>query len=92
MAAGGYQEKVFKSDQEAVTAIRRAVRNANGSMLQAAKLLGVSFRTLSRYVTKLGLRDELKLLKSKDLKVTPLSSDTTDYSALARASLKPSKG
>ena len=57
---GGYQERAFKSDQEAAAAIRQAVRNSNGSILQAAKSLGISFRSMSRYITRLGLRAELR--------------------------------
>jgi hypothetical protein len=63
---GGYQERAFKSDRDAADSIRRAVRDANGSMAVAASILGVSFRTLSRYVTKLGLREELKALGKAD--------------------------
>lgn len=57
---GGYQERAFKSDQEAAAAIRQAVKAANGSILQAAKMLGISFRSMSRYITRLGLRAELR--------------------------------
>lgn len=62
---GGYQEKAFKSDQEAAAAIRRAVKDANGSILQAAKALGLSFRSMSRYITRLGLRAELRAGKKR---------------------------
>ena len=62
---GGYQERAFKSDQEAAAAIRQAVRNANGSILQAAKTLGISFRSISRYIAKLGLKAELRAEKTR---------------------------
>ena len=57
---GGYQEMIWKSDSDARVAIRKAFRDSNGSLGIAARTLGISLRTLSRYVTKLGLRDELK--------------------------------
>lgn len=60
---GGYQERVFRSDSEARSAIRRAFRDTNGSLSLSARELGVSVRTLTRYVSKLGLRDELKAMK-----------------------------
>ena len=60
---GGYQERAFESDTEATTAIRRAMRDADGSEVLAAQILGISYRTLSRYVTRLGLRDELKAMQ-----------------------------
>lgn len=84
--AGGYQEKVWKSDQEAVTAIKRAVRDANGSEVKAAELLGISYRTLSRYVTRLGIREELKRL-SASLKdggtAAPTVARAAEFPALA---------
>lgn len=62
---GGYRERAFKSDQDAAIQIKRAVRDANGSVTAAARLLGVSFRTLSRYITKLGIREEIRTIRNE---------------------------
>lgn len=84
---GGYRERAFKSDNEAATAIRRAVRDADGSEVLAAQILGISYRTLSRYVTKLGLRDELKALQKGRGGAPPSKKPGTKdaFGALAKA-------
>jgi DNA invertase Pin-like site-specific DNA recombinase len=93
---GGYQEKAFKSDQDATNQIRRAVRDANGSVTAAARALGVSFRTLSRYISRLGLRDEIRTLRSESGTARPARPLTSpkmqkDYSGLASALMSERK-
>lgn len=91
---GGYREKAFKSDEDAIASIRRAVRDSAGSVTAAARALGVSFRTLSRYITRLGLRDELRTMRSgggdgsSQQAPAPTAKRVrprTDYSALTAA-------
>lgn len=79
--SGGYNERKFASDQEAATAIRRAIKDSNGSMVLAARVLGLSYRSLSRYVKKLGLRDEIKSLKGQGVK--PRGEVGSMYKSLA---------
>lgn len=85
--SGGYKEKIWDSDQEAATAIRRAVRDANGSEVKAAQLLGISYRSLSRYVTRLGIREELRAIQ-RQLGVSA-SESKEDLRALGQAGRKP---
>ncbi len=93
MPGGGYREKAWSSDEEASRAIKRALRDSHGSALRAAKVLGVSYRTLSRYITRLGLRNELKLIKTGRGPEPPMSTGSdTDYAALATSLLMKSKG
>ena len=86
MPGGGYQEKAWASDEEAARAIKRALRDAKGSAIKAAQMLGVSYRTLSRYITRLGLRNELRLIKSGGGPEPPTKTDT-GYAALATSLL-----
>jgi hypothetical protein len=91
MSGGGYREKAWSSDEEASRAIKRALRDSHGSAVTAAQILGVSYRTLSRYITRLGLRNELKLIKTGRGPEPPMSADS-DYAALATTLLMKSKG
>lgn len=82
--AGGYQEKAFSSDDEARVAILRALEAHNGSERDAAEALGLGYRTMVRYVARLGLREEIRRIKRS--RATSADDDSSnDYAALAAA-------
>lgn len=61
----GYQEKLFADDAEARTKILHMLRLVDGNEAEAARRLGISYRSLTRYVKRLNLQEALRGARSQ---------------------------